>query len=149
MLLPLSVALAVTSGAFPFESAHGNVQAQQPPPVERNHSVGRTYSVSCRVEANGRIVHTRHEPRDIYLHSGSFAGRSYQQTRYNQRTYQWHGRGAITDALYTEYRELPRLLGRQAFTRIGSTDGTVYVFVQSLGCLFDLYVPSSPAAPPG
>ena len=99
------------------------------------------YSVSCSVDSNGRIVPARHEPRDIYDHAEQFAGRSHQAPNWQGRAYAWRGRVEITDDLYTAYRALPRFLGRRAFERVGSTDGVVYVYVQSAGCLFDRYLP--------
>ncbi|HEX8525521.1 hypothetical protein [Allosphingosinicella sp.] len=99
------------------------------------------YSVSCRIGSEGTIVSTRHEPRDIYDHAHLFPGRSHQSPSYRGVQYRWAGWVPITDSLHSEYRRRPWFNRRPAFSRIGSTDGAVYVFVQTLGCLFDRYLP--------
>lgn len=104
-------------------------------------AAGESFSVSCRIAPDGRIVPVRNEPRDIYEHASQFAGRSHQAPDYRGRRYHWRGRIEIAESLYADYRPLPRFLGRRAFERIGSDDGIVYVYVQSLGCLFNRYVP--------
>lgn len=114
---------------------------------ERDRSADWTYSVSCRRGADGRITATRHEPLNIYEHGHRFAGRSHQSPTYRGRQYGWSGRVPITDTLYTEFRQVEPFLNRQAFSRVGATDGVIYVYVQSLGCLFDRYVPREAPRP--
>jgi hypothetical protein len=140
LLLPLLLACS----SPPAAPAVTQATAASP---ERDHSADWTYSVSCRRGPDGRISATRHEALNIYEHGHRFAGRSHQSPTYRGRQYGWGGRVPITDTLYTEFRQVAPLLNRPAFARVGGTDGVIYVYVQSLGCLFDRYVPRETARP--